>query len=577
MKDNEKKYTSNGIPHAESTFKRSSKAITVITLAVVVAVIVLNLIISAIGDVNLWYVDMSSPKYKDEVSSLYTVSDVLKSLLDSQVIPKINEINGDREKTGEDPIKLEIVFCADRDDIESDGLMRYISYTARGIKKLYPDLVEVKYVNITRDPSAVQKYKTTSAASIYSSDVILEFGTEYIIRNVSSFFYTDSTADEPWAYNGEQRLASMMLSVTRAESPICAITNNHGESLFDSHGKVKQEYSEFIKLIDAAGYDIEFLDLEKQDIPENCRMMITFDPSEDFKAYGDLGENNVSEIEKLDKYIDASNAFFYICGRNTPVLKNLEEYLTEWGITVARASDEDDEYENYALRDLVNCTDSGDVIVGNYAVEGIGATLTKDMRNQAYPAKVIFEDSTAIVPAQNYVKIYVDESAESGNSAYAYYSYYRNGIMRSMLDVFTSYPTAFAEIDGHTYEVATQQSSFKLMTITQESREVQESNYNVVSQSSYVLALASTDFLKNDVLSASAYGNADVLLSALRNVSGEAVPANVSLKTLYEYEIENTAAHETVDVKAWSSWLTIAPLAISLAVGVVVTVRRKYR
>ena len=577
MKNDRKKDEKNDMASTEGAFKRSSTALTVITLVTVVAVIVLNLIISVLGDVNLWYVDMSSPKYKDEVSPLYTVSDGLKSLLESQVVPKINEINGQREKNGEEPIKLKIVFCADRDDIESDGLMRYISYTARGIQKLYSDLVEVKYVNITRDPSAVQKYKTTSAASIYSSDVILEFGTEYIIRNVSSFFYTDSTADEPWAYNGEQKLASMMLSVTRAESPVCAITTNHGESLFDPDGKVKEEYSEFIKLIDAAGYDIEFLDLEEQDIPENCRMMITFDPSEDFKAYGDLGENNVSEIEKLDKYIDASNAFFYICDRDTPVLKNLEEYLTEWGITVAGAYDEGDEYENYALKDLVNCTDSGDVIVGNYAVEGIGATLTKDMRKQAYPAKVIFGDATAIVPAQNYIKIYVDESVESGTSAYTYYSYYRNGIIRSMLDVFTSYPTAFAEIDGNTYEVATEQSTFKLMTVTQESREVQESNYNIVNQSSYVLALASTDFLANDVLSASSYGNADVLLSALRNISGEAVPANVSLKTIYEYEIDDLAAYETVDVKAWSSWLTIAPLAISLAVGVVVTVRRKYR
>ncbi len=563
----------------KQNIKKSSKLITAITIAVVAAVIALNLLVSILGDSQLFYIDISQVKYRSTKSTMYTLSDACRDMVEKDIIPMVDQVNDERASDGKDPISLKVVFCADRDEIELDSLARVVSYTARSLQKEFPKHIDVQYVNITKNPSAVQKYKTTSAATINNSDIIVEFGTEYLVLNVKSFYLTEASEATPWAYNGEKRLTSMMLSLTRAESPICCITTNHGETLFDENGKVKEQYTKFIDLIKGAGYKPVFFDLEKEEIPENCRMMICFDPREDFKAFGNLGENNVSEIEKLDKYLDGINSFFYICGADAARLPALEEYLEEWGVTVGRTENADGEITNLVIEDKVNCTDAGkgQVVVGNYATEGVGATLTEDMRERSYPPKVIFGNSGVIVPAENYIKWHVAASKDGTQGEFYYHSYYKNGNARDMLDIFTTYNTASALADGKVYEIATDNELFKLMTITQEIRNVQESNLSSVTQTSYVLAMASTDFFSNESLGSAAYGNTDVILSVLRNTGSEVIPTDLELKAIYEYEMADDIAYLENRPDVWIYCLVLIPVTLIFAIGVIVTVRRKYK
>lgn len=559
--------------------KKTAKRITAVTALVVAAVLVLNAIITVLGDARLWYLDLTLTRYKSQTSTMYSLSDECADMVGEEAIPMIEQVNTERKARGEDPIKVKIVFCADKDVIENDKMMRYVSYTARGLAKEYSKYIEVEYLNMGKNPSAVQKYKTTSAATIYNSDVIVEFGSEYLVQGINNFYYIESTADAPWAYNGEKKLTAMILAVTRAEAPICCVTSNHGESLFDESGEIKAEYSTFTELIHGAGYVMQVIDLEKDEIPENCRMMITFNPTEDFKAFGNLGENNVSEIEKLDRYLDGANAFFYIFDAGTPNLTNLEEYLEEWGVSVARVEDHAGNAVNYAIEDKVNCTDSGvgSVVVGDYATEGLGATLTKDMRARAYAPKVVFGNSSAIVPADNYHISYVMEDETEGTPAFSYYSYYKNGISRNLLNIFTTHKTASALVGGEIYEIATEHNRFRLMTVTQEQRQVQDGNFSSVNQASYVLSLASTDFLKNDVLDSTAYGNTDVILSALRNTGSVALPADINLKAFYIYDVENAKAYASVNTAAWFNCLLLIPPVVIFTSGIVITIRRKYK
>lgn len=553
----------------------------VITCAVVIAVIILNILVSVIADRGLWYLDMTQVRYTSSEATMYTPSKSFLNLIRTDAIPMIEKANEERAARDEEAIKLNIIFCADKDYIEGDSLMRYVNMTARMLEREFSDCIEVQYINITKNPSAVQKYKTTSASSIYNSDIIVEFGSEYLIQKISSFYYTDEGKTTPWAYNGEQRLAAMILSLTRAESPICAITNNHGETLFGEDGKVLDKYSTFIKLIEGAGYDVEFIDLEKDEIPENCRMMICFDPQVDFKAFGSLGENGVSEIEKLDKYIDDSNAFFYVCNRETPYLENLEEYLTEWGITVARVGTNEDGFDNFVIKDQTNSTDAGrgDVVIGKYGDVGLANGITGDLQSQSYPPRVLFPSSTAIIPSDSYFKTFVAEDAETNTKECVFYTYYRNGVSRSMVEVFSTYNTAEAHIDGDVHEIATDLNLFRLMTITRESRSVQETNYTSVDLSSYVLALASTEFLSNEILDSSAYGNTDVVLSALRQAGTEVVPANLKMKAFYIYTIEHPEGTEALDSEAttWLVCLTSIPALICVTVCTFVLIRRRTR
>ena len=560
---------------------KSPQSAKIITAAVVAAVIVLNVAIAIIADAFLWYVDMTQVRYTGDASPMYTLSEECISLIGNDAVPMIEKVNEERKSRGEEPIKLNIIFCADKDHIENDTLMRYLNMTARSLEKKFSHAIDVQYVNIVKDPSAIQKFKTTSASTIYNSDVIVEFGSEYLVQKISAFYYQDEGVNKPWAYNGEQRLSAMILSLTRAESPICAITNNHGETIFAPDGKVKEEYSEFIKLIGGAGYEVEFIDLEKDAIPENCRMMITFDPQTDFKAFGALGENGVSEIEKLDRYLEDSNAFFYICNRETPYLKNLEEYLEEWGVCVERVTDVSDFKNNFIVRDSVNCTDvgRGDVVIGQYGQIGVAGGITRDLVNQPYPPKVLFANATSLKPSDSYIKTFVTEDQENKTEAGSYFSYYRNGVSRVMVDVFTSYDTASAYIGDEVYEIATPLDPYRFMTITRESRSIQETNYTTIDQSSYVLAMSSTDFLTNGMLSSTAYGNCDVILSSLRQSGTEAVPANIKLKAFYVYDIGeiNNEAEFARERNTWLICLSVIPAVICASVGAVVVIRRRFK
>ena len=188
---------------------------------------------------------------------------------------------------------------------------------------------------------------------------------------------------------------------------------------------------------------------------------------------------------------------------------------------------------------------------------------------------MLFGNATALAVSDSYIRTVTKENATTGEVACTYYTYYRNGISRSMFDVFTTYSSAVAEIDGEIYEVATEQKTFKLMTVTMEDRQIQESNYTTVNKASYVIALSSSDFVKNDVLDSAAYGNTDVLLATLRNAGGEAMPANVAVKPLYVYDVTVESATAGADV--WAICLSVIPFALIVVTGIIVTVRRKYR
>ena len=115
------------------------------------------------------------------------------------------------------------------------------------------------------------------------------------------------------------------------------------------------------------------------------------------------------------------------------------------------------------------------------------------------------------------------------------------------------------------------------MTITHESKQIQETNLTSVTQSSYVLSLASTEFLTNEVLDSKSYGNTDVLLAALRHTGNETVATNLSLKGLYVHNINDEAAYKNFNSSAWTYCLVLIPSLLVFSIGIVITVRRKYR
>ena len=547
-----------------------------LTVVVIAAVLAVNILFSFVADRFMWQVDETVTRYTTRPGvSMYTNTEEFMAVIRDFAIPMVEEMNAERASKGEEPITINIKFCTERDKVYAADKLRMIQYTALALQKEFPHAVKVEYLNIEQNPSQVQKYKATSSTNIYPHQIIFEFGTEYRVTSYDYFFLTnDTNSTEHWAYNGEQKFASLLLALTRAESPIAGFITNHGEKL-DACQSLRN-------LVERAGFDVMDIDLSKDEIPEDCRLLICYDPQVDFIGLGNPAyvEGDKSEIDKLDAFLDQAYSFMLFVDKDTPVFPVLDEYLEEWGITVARAENAEGEVDTLTVRDQTMKLDKdGYIPMAEYVTVGGGASITEDMRNVSYPAKVVFPNSTAIVMSESYRTTYVDVDETTGvTEAYSYGSYYRNGVSRYFHDVFTTGANASVEAFGKQYQVATDLNRFNLMTISMESRTVQETNYLSTQEPSYVAVFGSTEFASDTILDSAAYGNADVLTATLRHMGREVVPADLEFKAFKNYEVDTDAyIPDPGTVIATTVCMTLLPIAVCIVAGVCVNVKRKYR
>ena len=582
-------------------------------IIVLVAVLLLNIGMTALCTSQFWFIDLTPQstytvyqQYNNlqKQSGLYTLMDETKDYL--KYI--IKEANKDREE----PVKVDIIFCSEPDQLTKNESMRYVYYTALGLQKQFPDTIKVSWRDVWSNPSSVDMYRSTSYSTIYPSNVIVASGTEYRVSSARAFYTYDSesSTDVPVGYNGQKQFVKQILDVTGAEAPICCLTINHGEPFANwdlNNRAVWDDYSEFMNVIEGAGYEIQFLDLANDEIPENCRLILTFDPQTDFvSAFGN--ENvTVSETKKLDAFLDKSYSFMVFMDAETPHLPNLEEYLTFWGIEYQRANGQNGAGEtvkgNYVINDEAHALDGvGNTFIGQYPVgRGIGAAAMSDIIAAGTEPKVIFGNAIPIGFASTYDRGYVMADEKSGTPAYTYAHASRDGWNRMIYDVFrtgtTENPANFAVKEAKAGgQVLTDESNnpmggsgvFNVMTISAERRTVGEGmGYTTVNQPSFVCAVGSTDFAKDDLLGSISYGNTDALLSVLRYVGREVNPVGLSFLALYDMEIAE-AQHMKTDSTTGETAiapgiitatviLTVLPALTMTITGVVVLVRRKTR
>ena len=301
-----------------------------------------------------------------------------------------------------------------------------------------------------------------------------------------------------------------------------------------------------MNLVHRAGFDVVTIDLSKDEIPADCRLLISYDPQTDFLGLGNAAfvEGDESEIDKLDKFLDKAYSFMLFVDADTPELPVLEEYMEEWGIAIGRAENAEGELDNLLIRDQMNKLDKdGYTPMGEYVTTGGGASITEDMRKVAYPAKVVFPNAVAITMSESYRKTHVVPDDTNGvTEAYVYGSYYRNGVSRYFHDVFKTSGSASVEAFGKQYQVATDLNRFNLMTLSIESRTVMETNYLSTQEPSYVAVFGSTLFASDTILDSAAYGNADVLTATLRHMGREVMPADLEFKAFKVFKVDTEVA-----------------------------------
>ena len=557
----------------------------VLTVLIVAAIILVNVIFSALSQKFTLYTDLTP-------ELLFTLSDEAIDLIENgddtfkdsfspiQMVDRIreeskayNEANGLRAGDAgyrNEHAMIQLIFCDEPDAWTSDLVMHYVYNTGLELQARFPDHIEVKNYDIERNPSVVSKYKLNSDTVIGTDYVIVALdtgandGLRYRIRDLASFYLIDSedpSNPEPWAYNGDKAFCSSILAVTNAEAPVACYVSNHGAT-------VNEYLTE--SLIDA-GYEVDVVNLAEQEIPANCRLLIIFDPKEDFWVKD--GASEVDELEKIENHLyDNTASMMVFFNPNTPVLPELEDYLAEWGIQFDR-NDQNIAHTVYDPEHSLNV--AGTTVIGEYALHNPAAKITEAMRSRPYPQSVIFKNAMSLSHSSLYSpQRYTDESDPS--ITYDYSSYTQDGTVRTVYDLFTTHETAYSLAGDHTQkaELASATNKPALMTMSIETRGTQETQYTTMTDASYVLACGSTEFVSQELMESNAYGNTDLLLSALRTMGQEPVPVGITFKAFADKTIDTITTAESTQ---YTVILTVIPPVVALIAGIFVIVRRKNR
>ena len=532
-------------------FKHGSVSLALV-IVIIAAVILINAIFTALSDKYLWYVDMTA-------DSIYTLSDAAKDLL-------AEEFNTDK------PVK--VIFCAEKDILEQTTEQRMALNTIRDIANIYTN-IEIQYVDIYTNPSAVTPYKVHTSQSINSQSIIIAStnanGTmECRVHSLVSLFSVDSSTGVATGYNGEQKLISSLLAVTQDQMPVACFTINHGEP-------DNTNLTNLATVLYETGYEYKAIDLTKEDIPEEARLLVIFDPQNDFSSANDIG--GVDELAKIDAFLEKRNAVMTFVDNETPYLENLEQFLGEWGIKIARYDEVNDNNRendiNLLIRDKDNSlTDDGFTNKAFFVPvsKGLGYSLTAGLTSKANPKTVVMQKATAFTLPDGFVPEVLDDNTSAWS-----YSFSGNGIVRTCYDVLLSSGTASAYVQGDTLNSAKLESigmqpssiiPFSYMRLSAQSY-IEESGEESFS---YLLACSSTDFAKAAALSSS-YGNHELLTYACRMMGRDVISVSLDYKPFSSTEIKNLIAS---DATQYTIVLTVVPAAIVFIAGVVIMVRRKY-
>lgn len=498
--------------------------ITVVLTVLVVAVTVLaNAVFGTLANRYTWATDMN-PDYP------FDVSETCYALLDGFFAN--DAVQGKQ---------VEIIFCEVEESVCDEMTQRFIYENAVTLAQRYPQYISVRCHDIWNNPTPLRKYTTvtdaytgeTSEINLLTTNVIVTCGDYFRVYSLEEFFvFEDGDSSKVWAYNGERKLAAATMRALESEPRIACLLNNHGEAFYDN---------ELLFLLDDAGYSLAHVDLSVDTIPENCDLIVSYNPSTDLL---DDELSAVSEIDILEDFLsEGGNTFLVFLGNTAGQLPNFERFLADWGVSTSYYTDpQGGATFRYMVRDTDNSlTSDGYTIYGSPVRTGHSAELLRNAEE-----RVVFQNATALEAAQGYLN----------NEDGSYRSVHGNRVMYSLYEGGTG-ATSWA--NGSMVSNKTP----ILMSLTEQENE---------GGTSYVSVISSVDFAKEDMLQSAVYGNSELLLQLASITGGAHVPQGLMLKPFASDDITTLT---TAAMVRWTVLLAGVPAVVVTAVGVVVLVKRR--
>ena len=488
----------------------------VLTVLLITVVVLFNSLFTTLAERYSWYVSLNRTPEYPVTESCYTLLDTVLSGTDAQV---------------------QIIFCDTEKNLQADATLQYVYENAKSIDERF-EKVSVSCNNIWLNPMSVKQYAYTINpetnekvdVQLKSTSIIVVSGDYHRVYDLTEFFvFEGGDTSKLWAYNGEKKLASAIMHAVDRDGTVVGLTSNHGEVFYDY---------ELIYLLDDAGYTIRYFDLYADPIPENCNLVITYNPNSDLTVKD--GQSETSETEKLEAFLNVpGNAYLVFVENGTPSLPNLEAFLADWGVETMKKGD-----YRYTMQDSAqSLTSDGYTIYGQAAVGMAGEKWISGLDSRS-----VFPNATALRHANGFVN--------NSNGSYT-----KNN--RTMYSLYTAGESAVAWAGGHSVQGG---SSALLFALTEQTNEG--------AKSSFVGVCASSDMLSEEFLQSAVYGNTDMMMRLFQAFGKTNLPIGLTIKPFNSTDISSVT---TSQMWTWTLVMTLTPAVVITAVAWVVMAKRRRR
>lgn len=270
----------------------------VITAVVLVATILLNVVVSLMSDkLPGMSIDLTSKgAFQLSETSIKLAQNVKKDLK----ITFLDDKQSYRSKASSNTYYAQVMAIAEE----------YGKYNNK---------ISAEYISIVDNPNFENKYlqETLSADNIIvSCGDKYRILDQYDIFNVKSYYSTYSYIASSKA---EEAFDGAILAVTSTESTKLAIVEDNST----------EDFTYFKNILEQNNYELVSVKLEQEDIPKDAKMLIVFTPEKDFSK---------TAAKKIRTYLENNKEYgknmLYIPSSKTYKTPNLDEVLSDWGITV---------------------------------------------------------------------------------------------------------------------------------------------------------------------------------------------------------------------------------------------------
>lgn len=274
----------------------------VLTVVFIAAVVLVNVIVGVMSDRFDTAADLTT-------AGIYTLDEKTKTYLD---------------KTLDSDVTL-TVLKSEQEFEAQDSSYKQVNEILKRME-MTGGHVEVNYLDIDQNPNYTSKFKGETLAANYIVVECEKTGRHRIISPYDYFNFDQNYLQYYGAYvvessNIEQEAVSAMMYTTSDNVVKIAFTEGYGES--DSSSALQT-------LLSRNGYEVETLPLATTaEISSDIDYVVIYAPTIDLDK---------SQLAKLDKFLDNNGNFgknvVYFASAGQPKTPNIDEFLSDWGISV---------------------------------------------------------------------------------------------------------------------------------------------------------------------------------------------------------------------------------------------------